>query len=279
MKIGVVLLNYNSSEDILKLVEELYNIEEIFIVILDNSEKMDGNLLKLEEKNRDKIKYIFNNMNLGYYKGNLVGVKYLFNNHNINNILILNPDVGSNAWNKIIEKLLCYFKTEKDFIVGPKIKIPGYKDVSSPKPKFSFYKEIIYNFLFPISYIFLRKKQTKLAKKSGKVFTVEGSAYMVDAKKYISLENYFNNIFLYGEELIFGLIAEKNKWDIYFDNSINVLHYHPPRKESKTYDKYYIESLKEICNLFKISKMLENILIFSVYYKNYIKKLILKIKR
>lgn len=275
-KTGIVLLNYNSEKDIFRLIKELSGIENISIVVIDNSDKINERLDSIEKN--DNYNYIFNNKNIGYYKGNLIGVKYFYKKYGINEILILNPDVGANNWIEIISKLKEKILENQAFIVGPKIKIPNFDDVSSPRPKFRPLKEIIYNFCFPISYIFLKRKQKNLSNKNGKVFAVEGSAYMVDAKKMIDIEEYFQNIFLYSEEIIFGLLAEKNEWDIYFDNSIEVLHYHSPRKESKIYDKFSLESMKEICDLFHINKIIKNLLIFSIGYKKNIKKIFLKIK-
>lgn len=279
MKTGVVLLNYNNKSDLLRLINKLLYNDDIFIVVPDNSKERDKELYELEIKYNKNIKYIFNNDNLGYYKGNLIGVKYLYNNNSIDKVLILNPDVGASNWGEIIEKLLLNFDHENVFMVGPKVRIPNYKDLSSPKPVFCFYKEIFYNFLFPLSYIFLRKKQTKLAKKSGKVFAVEGSAYLVDARKYIEIEDYFNNIFLYGEEILFGLISEIKGWEIKFDNSVEVLHFHEPRKESKTFDKYYLESIMEIAKIMKKNELTKLMIGLSIKYKKNIKKILLKVKK
>ena len=282
MKTGIVLLNYNTENDIKRLVEEIIKSEfDKYIVVADNSEnrekkdELKSYIEKLENKN---ISYIENSGNIGYYKGNLQGVKFL-KRVGLQRCLILNPDTGCTDWNGVVNSLNKKMDEDKSvFICGPKVKIPDYDDVSTPKVEFTPFKEIIYNICFPLSYFLGRKKIKRKSEKSGYVFSVEGSAYIVDIDKFIEIEDYFKNIFLYGEEIIFGLAAENKKWKIWFEESCEILHYHPPRQESKTYDKFYMKSLQEILNIFYKNKLINKMVILSVKYKNSIKKVILKLR-
>lgn len=107
--IGIVILNYNSYDLTLKLVENLENkigIEKI--VIVDNNSTNDSvNYLK-SVKNK-KVILIENKENRGYSSGNNIGIKYLIKNfEDIKYIGILNPDIeikGKNTFIKLIERL------------------------------------------------------------------------------------------------------------------------------------------------------------------------------
>lgn len=282
MKTGIVLLNYNTENDIKRLIDEIINSEfEKHIVVADNSENIEKKAeLKsyIENLGNKDISYIDNNGNIGYYNGNLQGVKFL-KKTGLKRCIILNPDTGCTDWKYAAAKL--NEKMDRDetiFICGPKVKIPEYDDVSTPKVEFTPLKEIIYNLFFPISYFLGRKKIKNRSKKSGYVFSVEGSAYITDIDKFIEVESNFKKIFLYGEEIIFGIISKNKNWKIWFEESAEILHYHPPRQESKTYDKFYMESLKEILNMFYKNKVLNKMVILSVKYKNMVKKVILKLR-
>lgn len=283
--IGIVILNYNDEDNVIRLISELINLNSNNIVtkviVVNNSgenEKSDQLRKAICENDQDNlIDYIENKINNGYYKGNLIGVRTLKERYFIEKVLILNPDVGCLNWEYSIERMYNKSHEENMFIVGGRVIIPGHKDVSSPILVFSPLRETLRNFFFPLSYLIYKKKQWQLSMNAGDVFAVEGSAYLVDSNKFISMESYFEDIFLYGEEIIFGLVAKKNRWKIYFDNKVEILHFHSPRKENRTYDMYYKKSVEVILNTFFNNRLSKYIMMMSLEYKTFIKNVLIRI--
>lgn len=257
--VGLVILNHKNFDFISTLSEDLKKQELPYkICIVDNSENEDE-IKKIRQLISDLPTcdiHLEVTRNKGYFRGNLTGIKALYERFSLTHALILNPDVSCENWDELINVLYSKFESDKNcFIAGPKITIPGFSIVSSPIIPFLLWREIAYNLFFPFSNPVLKYFHTRLSKRSGKVFAVEGSAFMIDCKKAIDNQQYFDNIFLYGEETIFGKIAEKNHWNIYFDNSVEVLHHHPPGKTSPLYDKYLPLSYVEIAKKFYPNKM------------------------
>lgn len=90
--IGVVILNYNTTDSILefyKKFKEYKNVEHF--VIVDNC-STDGKFEKLKKIENEKIDVINSGKNGGYAYGNNYGAKYLIDKYNVDLICILNPD-------------------------------------------------------------------------------------------------------------------------------------------------------------------------------------------
>ena len=280
---GLVILNHNNSAQIEKLLESIHKQQlPNIICLVDNSEsdeeeeKLNQLLVRFSELNIRLIP----TSNLGYFQGNLTGVENLYHQSSVNHALILNPDILCNNWRRLIEVLCSYYQTDENcFIVGPKITIPGFSIVSSPIIPFLLWREIAYNLFFPFSNPVLKYFHTRLSKKSGKVFAVEGSCYMIDCKKTIDNKDYFSDIFLYGEETIFGKIAEKNNWNIWFDNSVEALHLHPPGEVSPMYDKYMPLSYTKIAEKFYSNKFALKIFSLSIKYRFKVRKMLVRLMK
>lgn len=93
-KVGIVLLNYNSSNNCIKLAE-LYGKMEIVnsIVIVDNN-STDNSIKAFETSHfSKKVKLIRNEFNAGYAKGNNIGLRYLVDISGCSICIVSNPDV------------------------------------------------------------------------------------------------------------------------------------------------------------------------------------------
>lgn len=277
-KLGIVILNYRSSDLIEKLLKCFRNYDGK-ILIVDNSEKKDEKvrLNKIKKNNLNLDLEIIFVKNDGYYKGNYEGIKYLFEKYNYEKTLIMNPDVYFEDINFIIKKLTNYLK-EDIFIVGPKIKVKNSKTMATPILEYNTIIEILFNCFFPISTIVKGFLIRFLSGKTKNVFSVEGSFYLVNNVKYLSIEKYFQNIFLYGEEIIFGIVSKIKKWKILYVSEVQIIHNHPHGQENKNLDKFYGESLLEICKLKNEKQYIVNILKLSYKYKVFLKEKLLKIK-
>ena len=81
MKIGVVILNYCSFKDTIKLVVDLQKQTALLfmeIVIVDNDSPNDSfDKLQILNKKYNNVKIIKTEKNIGYAKGNNFGLRYL----------------------------------------------------------------------------------------------------------------------------------------------------------------------------------------------------------
>ena len=114
MELGVVILNYNNYHDTIKCVDSiLKNTSVDKIVIVDNNssnisiKKIQNFIDTKNDKHAKKFKLIVNNLNLGYAKGNNIGVRYLVSK-NAKYIAVLNNDiiVPNDVFRNLINKLL-----------------------------------------------------------------------------------------------------------------------------------------------------------------------------
>jgi GT2 family glycosyltransferase len=280
MKTGIVILNHKTTEWIARQLEAMRGQQlTLPVCIVDNSNNQTDSekINQLVFLYSDLNIYFVTSPNLGYFKGNLLGMHTLVK-QDVTHALIINPDVTSESWSELVNRLSSYFQSdEKCFIAGPKITIPRFRIVSSPIIPFRLGREIAYNLFFPFSHPILKNYHTRLSHKSGRVFAVEGSAFLIDCQKAIDTQSFFENIFLYGEETIFGKIAQKYGWHIYFDNSVEVIHHHPPGDISPIYDKYLPLSYVEITKKFYSSQSAIRLFAASIRYRFFIRRLLTSI--
>lgn len=92
MKIGIVILNYNSYDLTTKLSDHCMNMACVDKVVIVDNNSNDNFEKYLENNSNSKIKFIQNNENLGYAAGNNLGLKYLYEN-GCKIGFIANPDV------------------------------------------------------------------------------------------------------------------------------------------------------------------------------------------
>lgn len=94
-KVGIVVLNYNTAGLTIDLVNKCLNIKTIdLIVVVDNASdfKDCSNLRMFENENpNEKVKFIYNTSNVGYARGNNIGLKFL-EKYNCTISIISNPD-------------------------------------------------------------------------------------------------------------------------------------------------------------------------------------------
>lgn len=123
MKIGIVILNYNTVQDTIDCVNSIraYNLKYEKLVIVDNDSQED--IWKLYRLQNDKTVLLKSKFNKGFASGNNIGIRYL-KNQGIDFIVLLNSDtkiVDKDFLNKMTEE---YTKNKKIGVIGVK-KIKG----------------------------------------------------------------------------------------------------------------------------------------------------------
>lgn len=124
-KIGVVILHYNEKalSDTFECVESLEKIKNsnVFIVVVENgSNDSSARLLKEKYIDREKIEIVISKKNLGFAKGNNLGIKYLIENQNPDLVVVLNNDtyISQQDFFSCIEE---EYEEENFDILGPYI--------------------------------------------------------------------------------------------------------------------------------------------------------------
>ena len=117
MQLSVIILNYNVryflEQCVLSVQDALKTIDSEIIVVDNNS--TDGSCEMIQQRFPD-IKFIQNNENIGFPKGNNIGVSQAKGEY----ICVLNPDtvVANDSFTKILD----FVKTKQDLgIVGCKL--------------------------------------------------------------------------------------------------------------------------------------------------------------
>lgn len=243
-KISIIIINYNSTEKINKLIKSLELIKKITkeIIIVDNNSK---NLNKL--KISKKIKLSINSKNLGFSKAVNQGIKKSKSNF----ILLLNPD--SELIDNSIEKLFEEIKKDSEIgAIGGKIIYKNkeiYSATNIPNFLIGLFEFTNFKKIFPrnkYSLNFWPEKKEYITKPI-EVTSLCGAFILFrkfDKENKINLldENYF----LYLEDLDFGIRLKEKGYKIIFDPNSSIKHIGGASSSSK-YNivlKYWYKSRK-----------------------------------
>jgi hypothetical protein len=121
MRIGIVILNFNTKIEILDCLDSVFKLKkngyEISVLVVDNASS-DGSAQAISEK-IPQVPLIENSRNLGFSGGNNVGLKKELE-EDLCGILILNPDTVVDS-NLVLELVKSARSDPKIGIIGPKI--------------------------------------------------------------------------------------------------------------------------------------------------------------
>lgn len=275
--IGIVILNYNSSKLILKLLKDLEDIKEVKKIIIVDNNSQDDSVETLRKIINEKIILIENDENRGYSAGNNIGIKYLIKNfREIEYITILNPDIEISNKNIFIILKSFLEKNKEAGIIAPLMFLNGkyQKNLSSWKVPEKF--DNLFNCLGitkKIENIFQRKKEKNV---------IPGS-FLFFKKETIKNINYLDEgTFLYYEENILAQKLKKIKKKMLVVSNINYNHVHSSeRKKLKNklfhnniyfnsmiyYEKKYNQKYSKIT--IPIIKILFLIRKIEIFFKSY----------
>jgi len=229
--IGFVVLNYISWDDSLRCIESILcdEFDEDFrVYLVDNASPISPGRKMMEIVNSSKVYLIQNRENLGYARGNNVGIEVAIND-GCQAVLVVNSDViflkGS------IKEMLEFLKQRpKVGIVGPRVlDSQGVEQRSRMLIKTGLREKYLFRTilrkLFP-------RIQTKYFGEYGctspeVVHAVSGCCFMISRECALSLSPVFDeNTFLYEEEFILGIRMNMAGFEtVYLPNS-TVVHLH-----------------------------------------------------
>lgn len=242
-KIAIVILNYNSFEDTIKLVCELQmqTVSKLMqIVVVDNfSPNNSFYQLTFLERKYSNVKILQTGSNLGYAKGNNFGLEYLDNNVHPEFIAILNNDVKLeyDCFENLIRK---YWLLDEPAVIAPRQLDNDAKEVLGMKMN-TFLEDCLR--LFYIYRFFLNYSAKVNLDTTGKIALdvelVPGCFMFSSFDRFKNLGFFNSNTFLYVEERFITVEVQKKGWKNYI-----ILDQFYSHSHSKTINSVYDKSAR-----------------------------------
>jgi len=257
-KVAIVILNYNSYKLTINLLEELKSIEyeNISVIVVDNNSPNESYtyLKKYISGNNCnyETKLIKSEKNGGYSSGNNLGIKKA-EKLNSKYVLIMNNDIHFKDY-KVINNLVKKMENDDEIAAsGPQI-LTENGDIQLPLYEKEKFLNVFFKKLFNPLHLFMSRFQKDLVDKERYVYTLCGCFVMMRLKDIKKINFFDENIFFYGEEIIWGEKFEKiNKKVLYVPGTIV---YH---EIGSTIQKFYDSS--------QIHEMVDKNMLY--YYKKY----------
>lgn len=273
--IGIVILNYLNWKDTVECVESIFNqtYSNYRIAIVDNcsTNESSENLHKLYD-NSLKVEIIDAKENVGFARGNNIGITYLRANHLVKRILLLNSDTVMSDRSYL--KVLCELKiNSKCGAVGTRI-IGSDRLNQNPEyfPLTKEYSTIIINQLSNQNkgIKFSIKKTLKnipgihqsvvrfkrFLNKRKEYTALHGSAIMLTENYFTYFNGLYPNTFLYFEENILGIIFKKFDLEFLYYPEIEIYHKEDQSStlawgnSNSVKEKYLLDSVRESLEVF-----------------------------
>ena len=230
IKIGVVLVNYHTVQRIIDIALKYSYFSNIYKIVIVNNDTADEEMKILNKLNSPKINIIFQSENLGYSKGNNIGIKYLIKESNPEYIVISNSDIEIDE--KTIQGIIEMLEEFPEFgAMAPRM-LDGYGNITPLR-----FLETSYKRLFLSCFIKdLDKKTEKFIKNYEANIKLQsslpGSFFICRTQALIDCNMFDTSIFLYGEEEILGRRMQNAGYKLGVVNDLYYQHNHIYSKES-----------------------------------------------
>jgi GT2 family glycosyltransferase len=243
MKVGFILTNYNNSSYSRNAIKSIFSCNkwnDVRVVIVDNkSQECDIESLKSIKIDYPDINLIFNDVNLGYFKGLNVGIEFLRNNYpEINHIVIGNNDlVFPEDFIVTIQANADIFKLYP--VISPDIiTLDGIHQ--NPHVIFGiskirefvwdlYYRKFIYaiiiNYIAKKTRFITERKDYKEFKVARPITQGYGACYILGSVFFENFDNLWSPTFLMGEEFFLSQQLKNKKLQIYYEPKFKVQHY------------------------------------------------------
>ncbi len=262
MQLSIIILNYNVRyflELCIVSVQEAINNLDAEIIVIDNNSSDDS--CAMMKRCFPDIKLIENQENLGFPKGNNIGVNAAKGTY----ICILNPDtvVAEDTFTKILDIENWKLKTG---IVGCKL-IDGSGNFlpeskrGVPSPFVAFTK--IFG-LYKISNLFGKYYAQHLSEnQSGKVDILVGAFMILKRELYQEVGGFDEKCFMYSDDIDLSYMVTQKGFENYYYHETSVIHY---KGESTIKDSIYMQRFQEAMNFF-YKKHFKISIFFSAFMK------------
>lgn len=247
MQLSIIILNYNVRYFlelcVLSVKNAVQNLDAEIIVIDNNSQDDSCEMMKNRFPN---IKLIENKENVGFPKGNNIGVSQAKGEY----ICILNPDtvVAEDTFIKV----LAFAKKQNDLgIIGCKL-IDGTGNFlpeskrGTPTPFVAFTKITGLYKLFPKTFGQYYAQHLS-ENETGKVEILVGAFMLMKRNLYNEIGGFDENCFMYSDDIDLSYTALKTGKSNYYFHDTSVIHY---KGESTVKDGIYMKRNQEAMNFF-----------------------------
>ena len=269
MQLSVIILNYNVryflEQCVLSVQEAIQNLDAEIIVI-DNNSSDDS--CAMMEKRFPNVKLIRNLDNVGFPKGNNIGVAQAKGEY----ICILNPDtvVAEDTFSKILNFVnSSAVKKNSLGIVGCKLidgtgKFLPESKRGVPTPWVAFTKIVgLYKVPFKSTMVGKYYAQHVNENQTGKVDILVGAFMFMKRDLYLEVGGFDEACFMYSDDIDLSYrILQLGKSNYYFHET-TVIHY---KGESTIKDEIYMQHFQEAMNFF-YKKHFSVPLVFSIFMK------------
>ena len=216
------------------------------IIIVDNNSK-DGIKDHLPSK-FPRVKFIFNNENLGFAKACNQGSKISSSDY----ILFLNPDTVLSE--TCLADCITFFKTHADAgavgvrMLDDKGKFLKESKRGLPSPSASFYKLFGLTAIFPGSKKIAKYYQGHLPENENNPVDVLSGAFMMIKREVFEKVNGFDeSFFMYGEDIDLSLRISQSGYKNYYLGKVSITHL---KGGSTTYNYKYVNDFYGAMKLF-----------------------------
>jgi GT2 family glycosyltransferase len=256
--LSIIIVNYKNEEKTISFVKnELSKVSIPHIIVIVNNEayqssnnklvsELDAELITTIDtfiKSEKKCFVIAHPQNLGFARGNNLGVLFSMNHFNIDFLLFTNNDIRI-IDGDVVEQLIMKIKRLNDVaVIGPKV-IGTNKELQSPEPYITFWNR--YFWMYWATPFLSKRIKTKIFKlnyskkaQEGYHYKVMGSFFLANSGDFVKCEMMDPETFLYSEEVILSERLKNINKLVYYYPDVAVFHEH-----SASISQYYTSKSK-----------------------------------
>lgn len=231
-RVGVVVLNYKNFNETIKCVESLTQQQygDLEIVIVDNGSKNESyDVLSRRFNDNNKINILFNKENLGYARGNNIGIEFL-RGKGISHVLVCNSDVEFSS-NRIISQIIDQCQDSVGTIIPIIRNLDGSIEARAQYKRKLFILRIIKELINTI-YLNKKEKTNNVCSEikhldpgvQNEYHVITGSVFLLTPSFFKYYNGLFPNTFLYVEELATMTLVHKANLLSAIANTDDVIH-------------------------------------------------------
>lgn len=227
-RIGIIILNYMNYQETISCVDSVLLQKDVKfkLVIVDNGSTNESyRILKKRYCNNRLIHILRCKKNLGFAKGNNIGIKFAKEKMDADFILLLNSDTVVTDEHYILKLISKY--DESVGVIGSEILLRNRKVQNSyceyvefPATLLSYLK--IYNELYGLA--IFEKQIERLLNKYEKKKILHGCAFMLTPSYLKKYNGLYDKTFLYGEEILLYLLCERSNLKQIYISDTNIWH-------------------------------------------------------
>ncbi len=243
-RIAYVILHYNTEKDTFACVDSIrkrYNSK--IVIVCNNSPNGSDEIVSDKYKNEDNIFVIESKENIGFARGNNLGIDYVRDNDYGDIVVCINNDIliGEN----FEEEILKSYQEKRWAVAGVDVVNPNGEHCN---PRFEVYPTLeqvrqalkkikgairrcsMFWGIGEYAFCVLKKVSSKLTKdnsanfKSKMIMTLHGCCIIFSPNYFDQYRGFCEDTYLYGEEIILSLLCEKRNLIMTYISTTSVLH-------------------------------------------------------